>query len=202
MDCKLIIFTKPYNSLEAKTRLRNAGLTDKFVNQLHNKLLEHTLRVAESFNARSTSVCWHTVPNVGSSSDKHYANYYLPKNFEYSIQDGNDFNSRLQNCWDTNIQKDSCSTILIGSDCPGINLETLNHAHATLSSGKACIGPTPDNGFYLIALPNKSLEIDLKAIISEQNQIEAANKTIKIELEILPILRDIDQVEDIFECLF
>ena len=194
MDCQLIIFTKPYNSSEAKTRLRKGGLSDLFVNELHNKLLEHTLRAAENFKASNTKVSWYSQPD--NSKD------YLPSNFEYNIQNGNDFSSRLQNCWDDSTQNNSDSTILIGSDCPGINLEILNQVKSTLASGKACIGPTPDNGFYLIALPSNSLEIDFKAIISSKNQVEAACKSVPSEMQILPILRDIDQPKDIIESLF
>ena len=199
MNCNLIIFTKPYNSSEAKTRLRKAGLTDKFVNQLHNKLLSHTLSVAESFNASSSTVYWHSNPKLNADTENEQ---HLPKNFEYSLQVGNDFNSRLQNSWDTTISNNPYPTMLIGSDCPGISLKVLNEAKSILMSGKACIGPTPDNGFYLIGLPSNSLNINFETIIYSKNQVEAACKLTLSEMQILNILRDIDEPRDIIECLF
>lgn len=198
MDCKLIIFTKPYNSPEAKTRLRKAGLADEFVNKLHNKLLEHTLVVAESLRASNTAVYYY-----GSEEDNfNDSGNYLPSSFEYHFQKGNDFSSRLQNCWDESTKSSSLPTILIGSDCPSISLASLNQAVSIVDSGKACIGPTPDNGFYLIGLPSDSLEIDFEAIIAAENQIEAASQTIQLDLQILAVLRDIDRTEDIISCLF
>lgn len=90
--------------------------------------------------------------------------------------------------------------IVIGSDTPNITAQIVHQAITSLDTADVVIGPAHDGGYYLIGM--KQLHEGLFEGISwsteevlEQTQDRARSSGLSVAL--LPIMRDIDTIEDL-----
>ena len=90
--------------------------------------------------------------------------------------------------------------LLVGSDCPGISVDTFEEAFEILANEDIVLGPATDGGYYLIGFRDQSRPIfkhigwGTEKVLSETlDQIKAQQLTVGL----LEELHDIDRPEDL-----
>ena len=93
----------------------------------------------------------------------------------------------------------NCPTIIIGSDCPEVELRDLQAAAKALKSDDAVIGPATDGGYWLIGLnaPCPALFKNIKWSTSDvlPKTLEKASAA-GLSVQLLRELADVDTGED------
>ncbi|TSA44419.1 MAG: glycosyltransferase [Deltaproteobacteria bacterium] len=79
--------------------------------------------------------------------------------FCYSPQEGEGLGDRIEKAFRSCFAKGFTATLLIGSDCPDLTVEAIEHAFRTLEKGQdAVVGPALDGGYYLIGFRSATFD--------------------------------------------
>ena len=92
------------------------------------------------------------------------------------------------------------SIVVLGSDCLEITSDILNKSFLELEICNSVIGPAKDGGYYLLGLNNMIPEIFKDMPWSKSNLLLETVKKLElkeINYKLLPILSDVDYLEDI-----
>ena len=119
----------------------------------------------------------------------------------FFLQCGSNLGERMKNAFEKSFTEGFDSAILIGSDSPGLPLETVAAGFEALETHDVVLGPTPDGGYYLIGLKNKfpgplfdGIEWSSKSVL-ERTRKNAGRLALRSAL--LPEYFDIDRPEDL-----
>ncbi len=125
---------------------------------------------------------------------------WLIENEYFYPQQGSDLGERMLNAFKHVFEKGCKRAVLIGSDCPDISRDIITQSFDMLKAKHIVIGPAYDGGYYLIGvrepIPELFSNIEWgteKAVSQTIDKINAAG----LSLGLLPMLRDIDRVEDL-----
>ena len=192
----LQIFAKNPVPGQVKTRLA-LTVGDDDAAAIYCDLVERTLSLAAA--ARTTGVIdrielWCSpdanAPMFATWRDRH--------RIELKPQAGRDLGAKMKNALESAVAKGS-RAIVIGTDCPAMDLPYLARAVAALDDHAAVLGPAEDGGYVLVGL---SRPIDAFSGIpwSSPNTMAATREKLRRErvrwLE-LPPLWDIDEAADL-----
>ena len=147
----LNIFTKCPNTGDPKQRMY--GLLNKSGrSSLAKVMLCCILSETKDLNINIKKNLW-VFPNYNDN----YIND-ISKEYEVSLknQSGNSLTSRMIYCLFTE-SKISDKTILIGSDIPSLNKNTIVKSINILDDHDVVLGPSYDDGFYLIGIKDNSI---------------------------------------------
>ena len=183
----IIIFIKNPVAGKAKTRLAK-DVGDDTALAIYKSLLNYT---------RVTSLL------VSAKRYLFYGGEILNDEWDESsfvkkLQSGSDLGERMSNAF-TDVLQEHSKVIIIGSDCPQLDLITISEAYQALDDHDFVIGPSQDGGYYLIGM--KELNADVFNDISWSTdtvcsqtieKIKASNKTYNL----LSKLSDVDYKED------
>ena len=183
----IIIFIKNPVAGKAKTRLAK-DVGDDTALAIYKSLLNYT---------RVTSLL------VSAKRYLFYGGEILNDEWDESsfvkkLQSGSDLGERMSNAF-TDVLQEHSKVIIIGSDCPQLDLITISEAYQALDDHDFVIGPSQDGGYYLIGM--KELNADVFNDISWSTEtvcsqtiekIKASNKTYNL----LRKLSDVDYKED------
>jgi len=192
----LIIFTRYPEIGKAKTRLIPAIGAEKAAN-LQKQMTELTVKKALELSQK-LAVNIH-IYFVGGSLD--LMRLWLGNNLNFYPQTLGNLGEKMSSAFEDRFQANETEIIIIGTDCPSLNVEILLMAFAQLKNHDLVIGKAEDGGYYLIGL--KSLEKNLFTNINWstaqvfQQTILIAQKLNLTIYDNLPILRDIDHPEDL-----
>lgn len=185
----LLIFIRNPQLGKVKTRLART-LGDEEALRIYRILLEKTRAAAL---ACSTERCLLYSDFVDETDD------WDAQFFQKSIQHPGDLGQRMESAFQQAFESGAHKVVIIGSDCPELNGETLNQAFEALETADFVIGPVPDGGYYLIGMkqlePSVFREMEwsteaVRAITKER--ILALGKTFIL----LPMYADVDTEED------
>jgi len=110
-------------------------------------------------------------------------------------QGGGDLGERMQRA----ITEAQCPAILIGSDCPNINLTDITAAHKALGKHDVVLGPAVDGGYWLIGLQVpcpalfNGIQWSTKNVLRET--LTSSEKA-GLSVHLLRELADVDTIED------
>jgi len=114
-------------------------------------------------------------------------------------QQGDDLGERLCHALEESLAAGYQRAIIVGSDCPGLTRDLIKQACALLAAHDVAIGPAYDGGYYLLGLKADRPELfsgiawGSAAVLSQtQKKISCLHLTCGL----LPVLRDIDLLED------
>jgi uncharacterized protein len=186
----LIVFVKNPELGKVKTRLA-AQIGDEKALEIYLNLLNYTHSVATSWDAQVRVYYSDFIPEVDlwdvGFSTKH-------------VQEGGDLGERLHQAVSETFDDDFDNVIVIGSDCPKLNVEHLNRARTELIDVDVVLGPAKDGGYYLIGMKSLHGELFHDKSWSSASLFDQTLETM-IERGLswyeLPILGDIDTVEDL-----
>lgn len=128
---------------------------------------------------------------------------WLGNSFKFLPQKGDDLGERMRNAFLQSFSEGFEKTIIIGSDLPDIKNSIIDEAFSSLESNDAVIGPAFDGGYYLIGLKRGITMPDIFSGIRWSTD-SVFRETINIlkrsglKVHILPELRDIDTMEDLY----
>lgn len=118
---------------------------------------------------------------------------------EYRPQPGGTLGSRLIAAFRHHFQAGAGRVVLMGSDCPGIDVPLLSKAFGSLDEHDLVLGPAQDGGYYLIGLRRPEPRLFRRVSWSTDSvlaQTLARAGRLGLCSAILPTLRDIDTSED------
>lgn len=114
-------------------------------------------------------------------------------------QEGADLGERMLAAVQREIDCGATRVVVIGTDCPGLTGELIEHALEALDRADAVFGPARDGGYYLVALRHPDARLFSGIPWSSPDTLahtlqRAADSAISVEL--LPELEDIDTAQD------
>ena len=139
-----------------------------------------------------------------STLDKYRA--WLGEENDYFIQGPGNIGDKMRAAFEQSFELGFDRVILAGTDVPQMSRETLQQAQKGLESCKAVLGPALDGGYYLLGLHRdaffQKVFSDVPWSTSRVLEITLHRlKDLSKEPYILPVLRDVDTLED-FRALF
>ncbi|MDX1776747.1 MAG: TIGR04283 family arsenosugar biosynthesis glycosyltransferase [Desulfobulbales bacterium] len=192
---QLIVFTRYPVPGTTKTRLAKA-LGKRGAAELHKKLAEHTLlQVRNLLHLRPVEVfIYHEGGSLAQMQQ------WLGPGFNYLGQGSGDLGKRMAAAFAAAFNQGSRRTVIIGTDCPGLQATHIEQAFESLSKKDLVLGPAADGGYYLIGL-NRVYECLFREIpwgsdtVLEKTIYQARQNGLTFDL--LHTLSDIDRPEDL-----
>lgn len=120
--------------------------------------------------------------------------------FKKCTQKGADLGERMFDAICEESSEPENRTCLVGSDIPNLSEEIIIQSFELLSNYDIVLGPAEDGGYYLIAMKFPVKELFINKSWSTKYLLEetiAEIKRMKLSYALLPILNDIDVIEDI-----
>ncbi|MBF2064911.1 MAG: TIGR04282 family arsenosugar biosynthesis glycosyltransferase [Calothrix sp. C42_A2020_038] len=195
----LILFTRYPEPNRTKTRLIPALGAEGAAN-LQREMTEHTLSQALPLQPLGTTV---EVRFAGGTNELIQA--WLGSNLIYQPQGEGDLGEKMARAFHESFQagaktQTQTQTIIIGTDCPGIDTQLLQTAFAHLDTVDLVLGPALDGGYYLIGLrcfiPELFKNIDWGTSQVLQQTIDTA-QSLSLSIAYLAPLADVDRPEDL-----
>ncbi len=119
---------------------------------------------------------------------------FLEKDFHKKLQHPGDLGARINHAFNEVFQNNHTKVLIIGSDCPDINPEIISEAFASLDEHDFCIGPTEDQGYYLLGMkemqsfPFEGISWSTEKVLSQtKDKIKGQNKTCAILKELYDV---------------
>ena len=193
MPVRIVIMAKAPIAGFAKTRLIPA-LGAEGAAQLAHKMLSHTLATALASKLGVVEICATPDP-----TDPAWQNLDLPSNIVWSAQGDGDLGERMARAA-VRTTRGGEAVLLIGTDCPAIDVFTLHEAAQALHDYDASVLPTYDGGYALLALKrfdnrlfeNMPWSTSTVALETLQRMVE-----MDCEVKLLQTLHDIDEPLDL-----
>ena len=191
----LIIFARYPELGKVKTRLIPA-LGAEISTLIYKQMTEHTLEQARTLRfLRSISIeVWFAGGSDSQMKD------WLGDDLDYQSQSTGDLGDRLSYAVQMAISKGSDSVVIIGTDCPDLDTETLDLGFRALQQGDLVLGPANDGGYYLIGLKRFIPELfsGIPWSTSEVLQETVKNsEKLGLKISYLPYLTDVDTAKDL-----
>jgi len=127
---------------------------------------------------------------------------WLGTDQRFIAQKGVDLGRRMENAFREVFFMGHERAVLVGSDIPGLTPGGVSTAFASLESGKACIGPAEDGGYYLIGFHRHAFAPQIFQDM-EWSTDEVCQRTISrfanmdVDFTELDRLDDMDTFEDV-----
>ena len=191
----LIVFTRYPEPGKVKTRLIQV-LGEQGAADLQSAMIQYTLDTAGRFAANDNiSVEVHF--DSAGIEDRQSA---FGRSYPYICQEGSDLGERMLSSFSRVLAKNSCSAVIIGTDCPGITEAIIRQAFYALKENDCVLGPSYDGGYYLIGLnrpvPELFTSIPWGTPEVLNHTLEAIDR-LGLRATLLRSLTDIDRPEDL-----
>ncbi|MBS1538091.1 MAG: TIGR04282 family arsenosugar biosynthesis glycosyltransferase [Bacteroidetes bacterium] len=191
----IIIFGRYPHAGKVKTRLA-ATIGDVNAANLYRVWTEHTFQQLTPLLS-DCSVCFY----CSDSDDLQLVHEWItPFGFTVSAQSGTSLGERMKNAFYSEFQQEAERVIIIGTDAPDTSSEILELSISALDTADIVIGPALDGGYYLLGMNSlhEDLFVDIPWSTDSvlQSTIEKAVSN-KLSVHLLPVLRDIDTLEDL-----
>jgi len=184
----LIIFTRNPELGKVKTRL-SKSVGDIVALDIYQFLLDKTKEVTQNISA----------DKVVYYSEKIAENdLWNSSLYKKEVQFGDDLGVKMEYAFQTAFENNYEKVLLIGSDLYDLEPSHINEAFEKLKNKDVVIGPTLDGGYYLVGLKKNYPEIFKNKRWGTSSVIKDTLKNLeKVDVHLLPILNDVDVVEDI-----
>jgi uncharacterized protein len=190
---RIVVIAKAPVAGFAKTRLIPALGAAKAA-ELAKKMLLHTVKTALAANLGAVEICAAPDP-----ADPVWHNIDLPKHLDWSAQGEGDLGERMARAAARTIRHGE-ALLLIGTDCPSIDVPTLYAAAQSLQQHDACLIPAFDGGYVLLGLKQFDAKLFNEMPWSTSTVAQETLKRIKQlgwQPTVLPSLHDIDESADL-----
>ncbi len=178
----LIIFIRNPFLGKVKTRLAHSLGAEQALT-IYTKLLKITREQSILVNAQ----CYLYY------SDHIEQDAWSENTFIKRVQFGEDLGARMANAFNEVLQTHS-KAIIIGSDCPYITGQIIDHSFHLLSNNDVILGPAKDGGYYLLGMKSTSPSLFVSMPWSESNLYE---KTIEKLNQLNYTYTSLSKMEDI-----
>ena len=117
----------------------------------------------------------------------------------FRAQSGGELGNRLRGAFATHFCEGARRTLIIGSDCSGVDRGVVRAAFAALDEHDVILGPAHDGGYYLIGLRAPAPQLFRGIAWSTEAVLEqtlARARQLELNAAMLPTLRDVDTASD------
>ena len=191
----LIIFVRNPVLGKVKTRIAEAA-GEVTALKVYKELLRHTHDITLGVGA-DKFVFYSNHPELNDCWED---NLYIK-----NIQQGNSLGEKMKDSFEKMFIAGYKHICIIGSDCYELTTAIIQSAFTALDKNDAVIGPASDGGYYLLGLTRlvPSVFADKKWSSSSVYPATLSNfKNAGCTYEILPLLNDVDRMEDVPEQFF
>lgn len=190
----LIVFAKAPVAGQVKTRLC-PPLTPDEAASLHGSLVLDLLERCHTLKGCDRIL-------AGAPTPDHPFFGAMKARFKIPIweQVGDDLGGRMAHAFQSALGSPYQSAIIIGTDIPGITASLITTASKSLQDHDMVLGPTVDGGYYLIGLRAPVPELFEHIPWSTDTVFSLTQEKAKamgLSLKILPMLPDLDTIEDL-----
>ncbi len=189
----LLLFVKHPVSGQVKTRLEAESNTETALN-VYKALLDYTEKCVGKVPVTKRVYYGNIVPEKDLWKDKGY---------ERRKQEGDTLGEKMSNAISDAQKEGYQKIILIGSDCAELTPEILLNAFDILKQKSVVLGPAADGGYYLIGMNEYFPFLFENKEWSTESVLSSTLTDLKerlISFGLLPILNDIDTLEDLIQC--
>jgi len=192
-SAKILVFAKAPVEGKVKTRLASS-IGDEAALRFHVLMLERTLEMVCKYKLASVELYISGNPDhpLIQSLAKQYGIIVRP-------QQGSDLGERMYHALQQSLHG-SRYCVLIGTDCPAMNVDYLANALTALVRGQdVVLGPAEDGGYVLIGAQRLSRDWFSDIVWGSRNVFEQSRQKIMAngaQLEELQTLWDVDQIAD------
>ena len=189
----ILVFAKAPVEGKVKTRLASS-IGDEAALRFHEQMLERTLEMVCEYKLASVEL------HVSGSPD-HPLIQSLAKQHGIVVrpQQGSDLGERMYYALEQSLLG-SRYCILIGTDCPAMNVDYLANALTALVRGQdVVLGPAEDGGYVLIGARQLSRDWFSDIAWGSRQVLEQSRQKIMakgVQLEELQTLWDVDKITD------
>jgi hypothetical protein len=192
---RLLVFSRYPVAGRTKTRLIPA-LGAEGAATLHREMAAWTVRTA-----RRMALDRYTDLEIQyTGGDEPAMAAWLGPDLRYCEQSDGDLGARLHDAFARAFDTGMKRVVTIGTDCPGLRVETIRKAFALLRTLDVVLGPTDDGGYYLIGLRTATAslfgDVDWGADSVFSTTLERANQ-LGLSVGLLPTMRDVDTTDDL-----
>jgi len=188
MENVLIIFAKNPSYGKVKTRLAATIGHDRAL-EVYRVLLAHTAEITRQVNA-SKIVFYAEFIEQHDVWDGHS---------QKSVQQGGELGERMANAFQEAL-KGHRRAVIIGTDCPELDEQTICDAFSHLADNDVVIGPTADGGYYLLGVKmfHPWLFTDIPwSTHTVFEETMARCHLHRLRHHVLPVLHDVDDENDL-----
>ena len=184
----LIIFTRNPILGKVKTRLAKS-VGNEIALEIYQFLLNKTKEVTLNIPADKVVFYSEEITN----KDIWNATIYKKE-----LQEGTDLGAKMSNAFKTCFKDGYEKVVLIGSDLFDLEEFHIREAFEKLEKNDAVIGPALDGGYYLLGLKKMHPTIFMNKNWGTATVRKNTMKNLeKVNVHLLPILNDVDVIEDI-----
>lgn len=138
----LIIFSRKPELGKVKTRLAKS-VGDQKALEVYIYLLKHSAEIASQVNAEKQ--VWYT-----NSIEKN--DVWDDEIFKKFKQIDGDLGEKMKHAFSSNFDNYFKKVVIIGTDLPDIDTDTIEKAYQLLDTNDVVIGPAEDGGYYLLGM--------------------------------------------------
>lgn len=192
MKDALIIFTRVPEPGKTKTRLE-ARFTKEECAKIHEAMIHDLWDLCNTKE-------WDTYVYYTPANGRERIQQLLPGACQYLPQEEIAFGERMKRSMGAILNEGYDSCVLVGTDIPVLSREVIREAFLKLQEKQVVIGATMDQGYYLIGMTALYGGIfDDQKYGTGSVYSDTVTKIIACgcEFDTLPVLRDIDEPEDI-----
>lgn len=197
----LIVFTRYPEVGKVKTRLIPA-LGEEGAMVLHRQMAERTIKQARAWRERSglSPAIDGAIEVWFTGGDEMQMAAWLGEDLGYVRQPEGDLGDRMATAFREAFKQGYGSVVIIGTDCPGIDMEVLAEGFNLLEQRELVLGPAQDGGYYLIGLQRlvpelfRSISWSTAEVLA---QTEALANSLDLTRAYLPELADVDLPKDL-----
>lgn len=188
----VLVFVRAPVAGTVKTRLaRSVG--DETALRLYRRLGETAVRAALETGA---AVRVHHTPDDAAS----LVRGWLGERVTLLGQDTGDLGDRMARAFSAAFAEGFTRVLIVGSDLPEITPGLLLDGFAALDRRSAVLGPAADGGYWLLGLREPAPSIFREMAWSTARVFEETRRRLAAagrDPALLPVLRDVDEVEDL-----
>jgi len=189
----LIVFVKEPRPGVVKTRLA-AALGHEVAAQVYRVLAEEEIRRIASRGDEYTRLFFHAPAEAGAAMAD-----WLPGEILVPQSEG-DLGARMSAAFADVFARGARRAAIIGTDVPAMDRATVMEALESLDVHDLALGPTPDGGYYLLALDRPRPELFRGMAWSTPAVLMATAEragALGLSVRMLPPLPDIDTIDDL-----
>ena len=196
---RLIVFTRYPIPGSTKTRLIPA-LGAEGAADLQRQMTEHTLESVRPLAEEGIGV--RVLFDGGEAGEM---TQWLGEELDLAPQGEGDLGDRMNNAFTGSFQEGFEKVVVIGTDCPSLDSESVMEAFDLLNENTLVLGPATDGGYYLIGIrsdaPEWLYELVFKNIPWGTDQV--LNATVNalaetgLDVGLLDEKADVDEPEDL-----
>lgn len=187
---RLVVFVKAPRAGQVKTRIAETAGPER-AREIYLRLVK---QVVESMRALQNVELRFSPDDAGAEVQP-----WLQGGWTASAQGEGDLGERLHRAFSDAFAAGAERVVIIGSDCPEVRTADVRTAWRELKSHDIVVGPAVDGGYWLIGLSAPQPDL-FKGIAWSSDQVLgetlARAKSLKLRIQLLRILTDIDTEED------